>query len=146
MQIGSAKRTLAVMLVAALPGCASIINGKTQTVSFQSTPSGATVALSGLPIGATPISTLIQRRNDQTLTVSKEGYKTFSTQMTTKIEPWFWGNILFGGIIGSVTDAVTGAMYEYAPGQYSSLLSQKGQGSVRQLKRARKTKFASSLS
>jgi hypothetical protein len=38
--------------------------------------------------------------------------------MSTKIEPWFWGNILFGGIIGSVTDAVTGAMYEYAPDQY----------------------------
>jgi len=67
---------------------------------------------------------MIQRKNDQVLTVSKEGYKTFSTQMTTKIEAWFWGNILFGGVIGSVTDAVTGAMYEYAPGQYLVTLEQ----------------------
>ena len=124
MQIGSVNRTLALTIIAVLPGCASIINGKTQTVSFQSTPSGATVSLSGTPIGATPISTLIQRKNDQTLTVSKEGYKTFSTPMTTKIEPWFWGNILIGGIIGSVTDAVTGAMYEYQPGQYLVTLEQ----------------------
>lgn len=118
MQIRSVNRTLAVTIFAVLPGCASIVNGKTQTVSFQSTPSGATVSLSGLPIGATPISTVVQRKNDQTLEVSKDGYKTFSTKMNTKIEPWFWGNILIGGIVGSVTDAVTGAMYEYEPGQY----------------------------
>lgn len=115
---------LLVVVAAALTGCASIINGKTQNASFQSIPNGATVSLGGVPIGATPISTMIQRKNDQTLTVSKEGYKTFSTQMTTKIEPWFWGNILFGGIIGSVTDAVTGAMYEYAPDQYLVTLEQ----------------------
>jgi hypothetical protein len=111
-------RHVLVAVVAVLAGCASIFSGKTQNASFQSTPSGATVSLGGVPIGATPISTMIQRKNDQTLAVSKEGYKTFSTQMSTKIEPWFWGNILFGGIIGSVTDAVTGAMYEYAPDQY----------------------------
>jgi len=119
-----------VVVVAVLAGCASIISGKTQNASFQSTPSGAIVSLGGVPIGATPISTMIQRKNDQTLTVSKEGYKTFSTQMTTKIEPWFWGNILFGGIIGSVTDAVTGAMYEYAPGQYLVTLEQESPSKV----------------
>jgi hypothetical protein len=124
-QTGSVTQALAVALViAVLPGCASIVNGKTQSVSFQSTPSGATVALSGMPIGTTPISTVVQRKNDQTLTVSKEGYKTFSTKMNTKIEPWFWGNILIGGILGSVTDAVTGAMYEYEPGQYLVTLEQ----------------------
>jgi hypothetical protein len=86
---------LVTTLVAVLAGCASIINGKTQTVSFQSTPSGATVALSGTVIGVTPIGTMIQRKNNETLTVSKEGYKTFTTPMTTSIEPWFWGNILW---------------------------------------------------
>jgi hypothetical protein len=67
-QIGSATQIMAVaLIIAVLPGCASIINGKTQTVSFQSTPSGATVSLSGMPIGVTPISTVVQRKNDQTL-------------------------------------------------------------------------------
>jgi hypothetical protein len=124
------NRMFALATALVLTGCASIFSGKTQDVSFQSTPSGATVSLSGVPIGATPISTMIQRKNDQTLTVSKEGYKTFSAQMTTKIEPWFWGNILFGGIIGSVTDAVTGSMYEYAPGQYLVTLEQESASQV----------------
>ncbi len=117
-QMRLVNQMLVMTLVAVLAGCASIINGKTQTVSFQSTPSGATVTLNGTVMGVTPIGTMIQRRNDATLTVSKEGYKTFTTPMTTSIEPWFWGNIVIGGVLGSVTDAVTGAMYQYAPGQY----------------------------
>jgi hypothetical protein len=46
--------------------------------------------------------------------------------MTTKIEAWFWGNILLGGVPGSVSDAVTGAMHEYAPNQYLVTLEAEG--------------------
>ena len=31
---------------------------------------------------------------------------------------WFWGNVLFGGLIGSSTDAATGAMWKFAPNSY----------------------------
>ena|SRR5213594_3841211 len=117
-QMRLVNRILVVPLVAVLAGCASIISGKTQTVSFQSTPGGATITINGAVIGVTPLSTMIQKKTDQALTVSKEGYKTFTTQMTTSLDPWFWGNIVIGGVLGSVTDAVTEAMHEYAPGQY----------------------------
>jgi RNA processing factor Prp31 len=38
--------------------------------------------------------------------------------MTTTLEPWFLGNIIFGGLIGSTTDGLSGAVHEYAPNQY----------------------------
>jgi hypothetical protein len=113
-------------VVALLAGCATIINGKTQSISIQSVPSGATVSLNGAPLGATPLTQLIERKAGQTLTVSKEGHKTFTTQMSTSLEPWFWGNIVIGGVIGSTTDNYTGAMYQYAPSQYLVTLEPDG--------------------
>lgn len=105
-------------LVVLMSGCSTVISGKTQTVSFQSTPSGATVNINGSPIGVTPITTMIEKKSGQTLTVSKEGYKTFTTSMTTSLDPWFWGNILIGGVFGSTTDGATGAMHQYSPSQF----------------------------
>ena len=117
-------------LVVAVTGCSTIISGKTQTVSFQSSPAGATVTISGAVIGVTPLTTMIEKKSNQTLTVSKEGYKTFTTQMTTSLDPWFWGNIVIGGLWGSTTDAATGAMNQYAPGQYIVTLESDGASKV----------------
>lgn len=38
-------------------------------------------------------------------------------KLTTTTNGAFWGNILFGGLPGSTTDAMSGAIYEYAPSQ-----------------------------
>ena len=35
------------------------------------------------------------------------------TVVNSHIEPWFWGNILSGGVFGSTTDSSTGAMWKY---------------------------------
>ena len=32
--------------------------------------------------------------------------------------PWFWGNILFGGVFGSTTDGLSGSVHEYSPSQF----------------------------
>lgn len=117
-------------LVILMSGCSTVISGKTQTVSFQSTPSGAIVNINGSPIGVTPITTMIEKKSGQTLTVSKEGYKTFTTSMTTSLDPWFWGNILIGGVLGSTTDGATGAMHQYAPSQFIISLEPDGTSKI----------------
>lgn len=115
-----------------ITGCATIVSGTTQQVTFQSTPEGATVKLNGRPLGKTPLTIQLDREDGQILTIEKEGYKTFSTSMDTRLEPWFWGNIITGGLIGSTTDGMSGAINEYSPGQYivtleSEQLTQAGQ-------------------
>lgn len=117
---------LLLVLVLAITGCSTIVSGKTQSVSFQSTPSGATVTISGAVIGMTPLTTMVEKKSGQTLTVSKEGYKTYTTAMTTHLDSWFWGNIVIGGFFGSTTDAATGAMNEYAPSQFMVTLEPEG--------------------
>ncbi len=101
-----------------IAGCASIMSGTTQQITFQSTPDGATVKVNGKPLGRTPLTIQLDKEKSQSLTVEKEGYKTFTTSMDTKLDPWFWGNIVLGGVIGSTTDGINGSMNEYTPGQY----------------------------
>ncbi len=36
---------------------------------------------------------------------------------------WFWGNILIGGVLGSTTDGMSGAMNEFSPDHYLVILS-----------------------
>lgn len=117
-------------LVLSFAGCSTVISGKTQTVTFQSTPAGASVTINGATVGVTPISTMIEKKSGQTLTISKEGYKTFTTSMTTSLDPWFWGNIVIGGVLGSTTDAATGAMHQYAPSQYMITLEADGTSKI----------------
>jgi hypothetical protein len=59
----------------ALSGCATIIRGTTERVSFQSEPSGALVRLSNGFTGRTPVSFTVPRKGDLTVQVEKEGYE-----------------------------------------------------------------------
>jgi hypothetical protein len=101
-----------------MSGCATIITGTSQEMSFQSNPDGATVTVSGRVIGKTPITTSLKKESNQSVIFEKEGYKTQTMQLTTNLEPWFWGNIVLGGLIGSTTDGLSGAVHEYSPSQY----------------------------
>lgn len=99
-------------------GCATIISGTDQNLTFDSEPDGATVSVAGKVVGKTPMSVQLKKETNQSLTFEKEGYKTHTTQLATKMDGWFWGNILIGGLLGSTTDGVSGAANEYAPDQY----------------------------
>lgn len=106
------------LLAAGLWGCATIVSGTTQEMTFQSEPEGALVKVDGRPLGKTPITIQLDRKSSQALSFELEGYKTINMPLTTTLEPWFWGNILIGGLIGSTTDGISGAIYEYSPSQY----------------------------
>lgn len=115
------KYIYTVILIAAaasINGCATIVSGTDQNLTFDSEPDGATVSVAGEVVGKTPTSVQLKKKTEQSLTFEKEGYKTHTTQLATKMDGWFWGNILLGGLIGSTTDGVSGAANEYAPDHY----------------------------
>lgn len=101
--------------IALLSGCATIFKGKTQLVSINSNVKGADVVVNGITVGKTPYNGPIQRGSSTTVTLIKDGYETKTATLSTEFEPIFWGNIIFGGLLGSTTDSSTGAMYSYAP-------------------------------
>jgi hypothetical protein len=103
-----------------MAGCATVFSGRHQEVTFLSQPDGATVTVGGKILGKTPLTTTIQKDKNQELRFEKEGYKTISMSLTTRINGWFWGNILggFSGLFSSTTDSATGSIIEYSPSQY----------------------------
>ncbi|MDP1539309.1 MAG: PEGA domain-containing protein [Moraxellaceae bacterium] len=107
-----------------ISGCASIIDGKQQQMTFNSNPQGASVIFNGLPIGTTPVITNVQRSNmPVVIRFTKEGYKDYEVSASSGLNNWFWGNIISGGVYGSTTDYITGAMNKFEPGNYMVTLT-----------------------
>ena len=75
--------------------CTTIMSGKTQEMTFDSEPQGVEVNVSGKVIGRTPTTVQLDKKKDQTLTFSLEGYKTQTRNLATTVDPWFFGNVIF---------------------------------------------------
>ncbi|HCB44352.1 MAG TPA: hypothetical protein DHW73_11305 [Pseudomonas sp.] len=107
-----------------LSGCASIVSDSQYPVSIQSSPQGADFKVTNshgtvIHQGTTPATVSLEsgdgyfKKARYNLEFSKEGYQDQRLSMQGDLDGWYWGNILFGGLIGwFVVDPVTGAMYK----------------------------------
>ena len=113
------KILIALIACSVLSGCASIVKGKYKNVNIMTATGEEAevniVSASGVHTLMVPTVTTIRRDNqDITITVKENACNNSSTSIvSSKIEPWFLGNIISGGIWGSTTDALTGAMWTY---------------------------------
>jgi len=98
-----------------LTGCAGIINGTDQTVTFTSEPSGATVLIDGMTRGKTPLTLKLKKNSYDTIMVKLDGYKTVTKPLEKKYDAVALLNIFWDL---STTDMITGAAYEYEPNSY----------------------------
>lgn len=107
-----------------ISGCASIVSDSQYPVSVSSTPAGATFEIRNragqvIHSGTTPGSVTLKsgagyfKGEQYTLTFHKEGFADQQTTLNTSLDGWYWGNIIFGGLIGMLAvDPATGAMYK----------------------------------
>ncbi len=104
--------TTLVITTLILSGCASIISGTNQTLTFTSDIEGVNVYVDGALIGKTPVSASFKKNKAQTVMFRKKGYETISREITTTFDSVAILNIFWDL---STTDLITGAVYEYAP-------------------------------
>lgn len=97
-------------------GCASLIYGGHQSVSFDSEPKGAKVRLSNGMTLTTPQTISLPRAKDYVVTFEKDGYDTEQRMLTREFNAaaTILGNI-FWLLIGGVIDLVTGAAWSLDP-------------------------------
>ena len=112
------NRTYLILLLFLTSACATIVAGTTDEVTFNSEPQGVQVTAGGKVLGKTPMTIQLDKKSGQVVEFELEGYKKQTRPLSTKLEPWFFGNILIGGLVGSTTDAVSGSIHEYSPNQY----------------------------
>lgn len=112
-------------------GCASIVHGTRQDVTIETDPPGATVISRRLPSQTvTPADLTLKRKYEYEFQIEKPGYKTEYVLVEKNISGWFWGNLLFGGIIGIIVDMNNGAGYKLEPEDVFIKLQPKGKESV----------------
>jgi hypothetical protein len=102
------------LLSFALTGCASIINGRSQSVDFESAPSGADLTVGGLK-ATTPAKLTLTRKETYTATFTKADFPARTVTLEPRASWWLLGNVLFGGLIGFIIDAATGSGFTLEP-------------------------------
>lgn len=121
------RRLVAAVLLLPLllcAGCASIMTGFEQPVSFKSQPSAADVLVKGQKVGVTPLVANIRKGKDTTVVVRKAGYVDDSFKLETAWNYWMLGNLIFLNATPfvSTTERKNGSNVEYAPDHYYSVL------------------------
>ncbi|AWI08397.1 PEGA domain-containing protein [Ereboglobus luteus] len=119
-----------IVLALVASGCASILNSGSRDISIRSQPEGANVTIAkadtGVVVmkGTTPMSVFLSPKRgyfkgqSYNLKIELPGYTTAEVVVSPKISGWYFGNIIFGGVIGMlVVDPVTGAMWNLSPSQ-----------------------------
>jgi hypothetical protein len=111
-------------------GCASIVNSGNREITVATQPPGATASVrkSGgsisdvVAVEKTPCTISLDPKKSYfsgqsyTLRLELPGYKVTEVELTPKMSGWYWGNLLFGGLIGMLAvDPATGAMWNIAP-------------------------------
>lgn len=101
--------------------CATIIKGTKQDISINSTPQKAAVVVKttgGIEVfsGTTPTTVRLEKKKEYVVSISMEGYKEASIQISQSFEAWTIGNLAIG-FIGLIIDAVDGAMWKLEPDQ-----------------------------
>ena len=118
---------LVLALVMFATGCATIISGKHQDVSFSSSPSGAAVYIDGMNRAITPATIGLERKKKrQQVRIELPGYEPYEMVITRGFNGWYVGNLVFGGLIGLIVDPITGAMYKLNTDMVSTSLRQSG--------------------
>ncbi len=113
------KLILVLMTASILSGCSSIVKGSRQTINISTSTGKQAEAVITTSTGqqnvvlpqAVPVKT---SSTDITVNIKETRCNNASTTvMQSRLHPWFWGNLIFGGILGSTTDAATGSMWSY---------------------------------
>jgi hypothetical protein len=120
----------------ALTGCASIFNGQNQPITIKSVPEGATVVVSNragekVHTGQTPVTVTLQRgagyfkSEIYKVVFTKAGFAPREITIESSLSGWYFGNILFGGLIGMIgVDPATGAMYTFPDSVNEALVAE----------------------
>ncbi len=107
------------LAAASLSACATVTRGTTQSFTVESSPPAEVKTSTGFSCPSTPCTLKLPRKEGFTVTVTKAGYKTHTSEVVSKMSGGggaaLAGNVLAGGIIGMGVDASSGALNDLTP-------------------------------
>ncbi len=111
------KLAAVALVLAGIPlaGCATVLNGTSQDVAFDSEPEGAVIALHTGQNCVTPCAFSMKRGDDARVEISKPGFQPVTVYIQSRLAGSAFGNILLGGPIGAVVDGSNGSSNRLYP-------------------------------
>lgn len=113
------KLTCLLLIASTFTSCASLFTKSSHTVDFKGVP-GTTIIETGknkqiATIGDNGFAQAKIRKSlkGKTLLATKPDYQSQYYELGTRVQGWFWGNIILGGIPGMLIDVATGKMMKY---------------------------------
>lgn len=112
----------ALLSLAGLTSCASIVDGSNQSLSVETVSNGSSVPQASCELSSdkgtwfvnTPGSVTVHRGYDAlNVKCTKDGYQDGIATVQSSTKAMAAGNLLFGGVIGVGVDMGTGAAYDY---------------------------------
>lgn len=113
------KRIIVAVFVVLLGGCATLISGTTDELSFSSNVDPVKVYIDGLKVGETPLKVDVEKKAGEGRLVrfEKDGYETQEFKLRNKVD-WVIISDVSSVIISGGIDVLSGAIMEYSPKQY----------------------------
>lgn len=135
------KRTftpfLLALVLATVSGCATIVSKTSYPVVVATNPPGAMVTIenhAGKEVfrGSSPAAVRLKsgggffKGATYVVRISKEGYADKMVQVSSTLNGWYFGNLVFGGLVGMlIVDPATGAMFKLENTAISEVLQEK---------------------
>lgn len=107
------------IIIAMLSGCATIISGTSDEISFSSNADPVKVYIDGLHVGTTPLKVNVDKKagEGRLARFEKDGYETQEFNLRNKID-WIIVSDISSIIVSGGIDVLSGAIMEYSPKQY----------------------------
>ena len=127
------KYVIHILALVTLSGCASIAGNSSYPVTLNSSPSEAKFVISNkdgqeVHSGITPSTVTLKSSAGYfdgemySVKYAKEGYSDSYSSIDSSLSGWYFGNILFGGILGFlIIDPASGAMWKLPENDFTSL-------------------------
>lgn len=108
-------------------GCATIVHSGPRAIPVASDPPGAHVTIfnrdnEAVTTQTTPFIAELEPKygyfkgQNYRLVFDMPGYASAEAKLTSSVSGWYFGNIVFGGLLGLlIVDPLTGAMYNLQP-------------------------------
>jgi hypothetical protein len=96
-------------------GCATLVSGSSQRIHVDSTPPGAEVLVDGAFVGRTPMASEVRRKDEHDVMLRMDGFLDRTVHTGRRLNLWYMGNILLGGLIGILVDDASGASFAVEP-------------------------------
>lgn len=113
------KNTTIIFVLLVLSGCATLISGTSDEISFSTNVDPVKVYIDGLNVGDTPLTVSVEKKagKGRLVRFEKDGYKVQEFNLKNKFDTVAILDVTSVLTSGGI-DVITGAIMEYSPKQY----------------------------